>query len=205
MTRSEPTLVLEQLGFDWPHGALFSALDWRVPAGAALVEGGPGSGKTTLLRLLAGTTAPTRGQVLLNGAPVQPVQVFWPEREAQGADQVVMRDWWRALSTRYPAWDESALERHVAGFTLAEHQNKAFFMLSTGSRRKAWFAAALASGAPLTLIDEPLAGLDLASRRYLSIALAEAAQQPGRVIVVAHDAPLDDVPWSARLTLPDAQ
>ncbi len=205
MTRSEPTLALEQLGFDWPHGALFSALDWRVPAGAALVEGGPGSGKTTLLRLLAGTAAHTRGQVLLNGAPVETAQVFFPEREVAGADQVVMRDWWRALATRYPAWDESALERHVAGFTLAEHQNKAFFMLSTGSRRKAWFAAALASGAPLTLIDEPLAGLDLASRRYLSAALAEAAQQPGRVIVVAHDAPLDDVYWSARLTLPDGQ
>lgn len=205
MTGIAPALVLEQPGYDWPHGTLFSALDWRVPAGAALVQGGPGSGKTTLLRLLAGTAAATRGQVLLHGAPVQPEQVFWPERDAAGSDKTVVREWWRAVAARFPAWDQAALERHVAGFTLAEHQNKAFFMLSTGSRRKAWFAAALASGAPLTLIDEPLAGLDLASRRYLSAAIADAAQQPGRVIVVAHDAPLEGVAWGGQIVLPDAE
>ncbi|MGP1629747.1 MAG: ABC transporter ATP-binding protein, partial [Giesbergeria sp.] len=105
---------------------------------------------------------------------------------------------------RYPAWDEAALARHVEGFSLAPHQDKAFFMLSTGTRRKAWLAAALASGAPLTLIDEPLAGLDLASARYLAAAIAGAVQQPGRVIVVAHDEPLEDVPWIAQLVLPDA-
>ncbi|MBW7833086.1 MAG: ATP-binding cassette domain-containing protein [Simplicispira suum] len=205
MPASEPLLVLEQIELRWPHGPMFAALDWRVPAGAALVQGGPGSGKTTLLRLLAGTAAPTRGQVLLHGAPVQPAQVFWPERDAAGTEQMVVRDWWRAVAARCPAWDPSALERHVAGFTLEAHQNKGFFMLSTGSRRKAWFAAALASGAPLTLIDEPLAGLDLASRRYLSTAIADAAQQAGRVIVVAHDAPLADVPWTALLALPDRE
>ena len=78
-------------------------------------------------------------------------------------------------------------------------------MLSTGTRRKAWLAAALASGAPLTLIDEPLAGLDIASARYLSAAIADAAQQPDRVIVVAHDVPLVDVSWTAQLALPDAK
>jgi len=54
------------------------------------------------------------------------------------------------------------------------------------------------------LPDEPLAGLDLASARYLAAAIAEAAQQPNRVIVVAHDAPLADVPWAAQLALPNA-
>lgn len=204
MTDIEPVLVLEQLQMRWPHGALFSALDWCVPAGAALVQGGPGSGKTTLLRLLAGALAPTGGKTLLRGAPVRSADVFWPEREAAGAEQVVLRDWWRALAGRYPGWDSAALERHAQGFALTAHQDKAFFMLSTGTRRKAWFAAALASGAPLTLIDEPLAGLDLASQRYLSAAIADAAQQPGRLVVVAHDAPLEDVPWGARLVLPDA-
>ena len=58
-------------------------------------------------------------------------------------------------------------------------------------------AAGLASGAPLTLIDEPVAGLDNASLRYLGQAIAAAAAQPGRAIVVAHYEPLRGVPWRA--------
>ena len=54
MPASEPLLILEQIHLSWPHGVLFSGLEWRVHAGAALVQGGPGSGKTTVLRLLAG-------------------------------------------------------------------------------------------------------------------------------------------------------
>ncbi|MGP1681735.1 MAG: ABC transporter ATP-binding protein [Giesbergeria sp.] len=204
MSLAEPSLILEKIDVQWPHGMLFSALDWRVPAGAALVQGGPSSGKTTLLRLLAGVLAPTRGRILLDGRSARLEQVFWAEREAGDSEKVLVRDWWRAQAARYPAWDEAALARHVEGFSLAPHQDKAFFMLSTGTRRKAWLVAALASGAPLTLIDEPLAGLDLASARYLAAAIAGAVQQPGRVIVVAHDEPLEDVPWIAQLVLPDA-
>lgn len=204
MADPEPALVLEQLDLHWPNAPLFSALDWRVPAGAALVQGGPGSGKTALLRLLAGALAPTRGRVLLRGVPVLAGQVFWAERDAAGAEKTVVRDWWNALAERYPGWDAAALARHVEGFALAPHEAKAFFMLSTGTRRKAWLAAALASGAPLALIDEPLAGLDLASARYLAAAIAEAVRSPGRVVVVAHDAPLEGVPWVATLALPDA-
>ena len=204
MTDPAPALALEQLDLHWPHAPLFSALDWRAPAGAALVQGGPGSGKTTLLRLMAGALAPTRGRILLHGAAVRAGEVFWAERDAAGADQTVVRDGWQALAGRYPGWDADALARHVQGFALEPHQGKAFFMLSTGTRRKAWLAAALASGAPLVLIDEPLAGLDMASARYLASAIAEAGQMPGRVVVVAHDAPLDGVPWAATLVLPDA-
>lgn len=204
MAETEPALVLEALGLHWPNAPLFSGLNWCVPAGAALVQGGPGSGKTTFLRLLAGTLAPSQGSIRLHGAPLEAGQAFWAEREAAGADQTVVREWWDALAQRYPGWDAAALARHIQGFALAPHQGKAFFMLSTGTRRKAWLAAALASGAPLALIDEPLAGLDLASAHYLARAIADAAQQPGRVIVVAHDAPLEGVPWVAQLTLADA-
>ena len=58
-------------------------------------------------------------------------------------------------------------------------------MLSTGSRRKALMAAALASGAALTLLDMPFAALDGAASRVLREVLADCADHPTRAFVVA--------------------
>lgn len=208
MNPNDTVLQLDHLTFRWDgHAALFN-LNWQVPAGVALVQGGPASGKTTLLRVLAGDLASTQGAVRLRGAPIVPGDTFWPERESTECERMVVRDWWQSLQQRYPRWDAQALARHAEGFSLADHEAKGFFMLSTGSRRKAWLAAALASGASLVLIDEPFAGLDLASARYLVKALAQLAQlavaAPTNLVVVAHYEPLPDVPWTTQLELPDA-
>ena len=96
-----------------------------------------------------------------------------------------------------------AMAELVEGFELAPHLAKPLYMLSTGSKRKVLMAAALASGAPLTLIDEPVAGLDHGSVRYLCQALAAtSAAQPGRAIVVAHYEALAGVPWRDVIELP---
>ena len=81
--------------------------------------------------------------------------------------------------------------------------------LSTGSLRKLWMAAAWASGAALTLIDEPLAALDRPSERYVQLALnefTESAQlerlgQATRCMIVTHWDAMDSVDWDDVLTL----
>ena len=75
------------------------------------------------------------------------------------------------------------------------------FALSTGGRRKTWLTAALASGAPLTLMDEIFAALDTASIRYLSAALAQVAHAPRRWLLAAHWDELPGVPATQVLTL----
>ena len=65
-------------------------------------------------------------------------------------------------------------------------------------------AAALASGAPLTLIDEPEAALDHASIRYLREALGEQARragEAGRVWVVANYELIAELPWNQVIRL----
>ena len=58
-------------------------------------------------------------------------------------------------------------------------------MLSAGSRRKALLAAALASGAALTLLDLPFAALDGAASRVLREVLQDCAEHPTRAFVLA--------------------
>jgi NitT/TauT family transport system ATP-binding protein len=57
--RGEPKVAVQEVSFDLPRGEF------------VCVVGPSGAGKTTLLRCLAGLSSPTRGDVLLDGAPVQ--------------------------------------------------------------------------------------------------------------------------------------
>lgn len=201
-------LHIDGLSFAYPDCALFQGLSVQVPPGATLVLGADSSGKSTLLRLLAGEQAVDAGQLVLQGVPLKAdaaayrARVFWGDPRSDALNEQVAQDWLAALPARYPHFDAAALARHIEGFELQEHLHKRFLMLSTGTRRKVWSAGALASGAALTLIDEPVAGLDKPSVQYLQQALAALATQPDRAVVVAHYDALVGVPWRTTIELP---
>jgi ABC-type multidrug transport system ATPase subunit len=209
MPSPSPLLQIDSLRFAYPEVPLFDGLSAQVPAGATLVLGGDSSGKTTLLRLLAGELATGAGQLVLRGVALQSApadyraQVFWGDPRAGTLDELGVQDWLAALPARYPRFDAAALALHIEGFELQEHMHKRFLMLSTGTRRKVWTAGALASNAALTLLDEPVAGLDKPSIQYLQRALAAVADEPDRAVVVAHYDALAGVPWQATIALPD--
>ncbi len=205
-------LQADNLCFAWPQGTVFQQLHLQLPAGATLLQGGEGSGKTTLLRLLAGSLPLQQGHLTLNGAVLASApqayrrQVFWQDPRAPDFQAPSAQAWWQGMAARHAGWSAAALAAHVQGLGLQPHLHKPLEQLSTGSRRKVLLAAALASGAALVLIDEPLAALDAPSVRYLCQALATAAQQArqaGRAWVVAHPEDLPDVPWAHTLVLPD--
>ncbi len=170
-----------------PHISLFDGLSFDITPGLTLVRGGDGRGKTTLLRLLAGGQVPDEGQVerFADG-------VFWVDpRDGDGdGDRQTVRQWLQARRQRHPAWDDRTVDGLLEAFTLGEHLDKGLYMLSTGTRRKMALAAAMASGAPLTLLDTPFAALDGRSRGIVGELLDEAAGHPRRAFVVAdHELP----------------
>ena len=161
-----------------------------------------------LLQVLAGETRPGAGTVRWGGVDVAalreqaPQRLFWRDPRAPWPE-ISPQQWADEQAARYPTWREADWQRHVEGWALQEHLHKEMFRLSTGSKRKVLLAAALASGAPLTLIDEPEAALDRASILYLREALSEEAGRPheaARIWVVANYATLPDVPWGQILT-----
>jgi ABC-type cobalamin/Fe3+-siderophores transport system ATPase subunit len=66
-------------------------------------------------------------------------------------------------ASRYAGFDQTVLLQLIDGLALEPHLFKQIQMLSSGTRRKVWIAAAFASGAALTLLDDPLAALDKSS------------------------------------------
>jgi ABC-type transport system involved in cytochrome c biogenesis ATPase subunit len=207
MVADNVVLEVQGLCFAYPECGVLDAWSMALPAGLALVRGDESSGKTTLLRLLAGELRPQAGQITLQGLSASDApkayaqQVFWADPRSGDLDKLTARGWLDSLPARYPRWDAAALAAHIDGFTLHEHLDKPLYALSTGSKRKVLMAGALASGAPLTLIDEPVGGLDKPSVGYLTQALAGAAAQAGRVVVVAHYEALPGVQWNQVVSL----
>jgi ABC-2 type transport system ATP-binding protein len=203
-----PLLHIERLSLRWPDGARqFSDLSMDIGAGVTLLHGDSGSGKTTLLRAIAGDLA-AGGRIALNGRTRDDDAAGWARDigvlDAADArlDALTADDVMSAVRERHGPLDESAWHRHVEAFGLQPHRAKTMFQLSTGSRRKASLAALLAARCPLTLLDEPGAGLDAASLRHLRQALAEANAVAGRATLVVAGFALDGLECNATVTLP---
>jgi len=192
-------LQVNDLRFHVPQRALFSNWSVSIGPGVTLVLGGESSGKTTLLRLLAGDLVGQAGSLQIKGVSLQaqPLayrqQVFWIDPRTEAFETISVNQffdqqrakWPGFLPAEAPAWGEL-----LAGLALVEHLDKPLYMLSTGSKRKVWLAAAFAAGAAVTLLDDPLAALDRASIRYVLQQLAAASQHTDRALVLAqYEAP----------------
>ena len=211
---STPQLQVRDLGFAYA-GQPPLAAGWTaaVGDGVTLLFGDTGSGKTTLLRVLAGALACT-GELSVAGirldrdAAAYRRAVFWhdpaagSEADARARDALTPRAHAAALRAAHPTFDAAAWQQHAEAFSLGPHWQKPLHQLSTGSKRKVWLAAALASGCPLTLLDEPGAALDAASVACLMRALAALAQQPGRAVLVASSERWAGVPLAGVIELP---
>ena len=178
-----------------------------IGAGVTLLYGDTGSGKSTLLHLLAGAL-PAQGRLTLVGvhldedAAAYRRNVFFCDPTTDGFDQRTARDTTAQLSAGDPHFSADRWQALVDGFALTPHLDKPIYMLSTGSKRKVWLAAALASGRALVLLDEPAAGLDAASIGCLWGALARCAGQADQAVIVASAQRIERVPLAGLIELP---
>lgn len=187
MALPAPLLSLERL--DCP-GCSSGPLSFALRPGLSLVRGGEQRGKSSLLRLIAAAAA-ARGLGCFLADPLDPAQ-----------DPTPVRAWLAAQQTA--GWRADIAAALATAFALDEHLDKALFMLSAGSRRKLGLVAAAASGAAITLLDQPFAALDGRSARLLGELLAEAAESRKRAWVLADyelPAALAGVPLAATVEL----
>lgn len=207
---SAPALTVQGLCSPGPAAPWLSVQRAGLPPGLIVLTGDEGCGKSTLLRLLAGELTPCKGMVRLDGlCPVHErdayrEKVFWIDPHTDAYDGLSPVDLYAHLTDRRPGFDPHLARTLANAFGLGEHMDKHLYMLSTGSRRKTWLAAAFASGARLTLLDQPMAALDPPSIRYLvSLLQAQAGQTERLWIVADHEAPAGLSP-DAVWTLPPA-
>ena len=204
-----PTILdVADLRFAYPgQPPIVAGWSVSIAAGVTLLQGDTGSGTSTLLRVLAGTQ-PAEGRLTLAGVRLdedaQGYQrnVFFCDPPNEAFEQVTAREATVSLSGGDTRFSATRWHDLVEGFALAPHLDKPMFMLSTGSKRKVWLAAALASGRALVLLDEPTGGLDAASIACLFGALGSVAQRGDQAVAVASAQQPTRVSLAAVVALP---
>jgi cell division transport system ATP-binding protein len=199
--RSASLDVLRDVNFDLAEGSF----RWLL--------GPSGSGKTTLLRLMNMSLRPTRGQVIILGAPTGSVRRgVMPRLRRQIG--VIFQDF--RLLPHLSAFDNVALPLRLGG--RPEGQVRADVMemlrwmgltgklvsmpedLSHGERQRVAIARAVISRPRLLLADEPTAGLDTAQSERVIHLLRELHRLGSTVIIATHnDAQVDRHPGPALL------
>lgn len=157
---------------------LFGGLSFDLGPGDALfVTGANGAGKSSLLRLAAGLLDAAAGTVVREGAVA-----LADERPALDPALPLAKalGFWAGLDGNVVALDAVGLA-HLAEVPMR--------MLSTGQRRRATAARAIAQGAPIWLLDEPANGLDAAAAAQLE-ALIAAHRAGGGIAVIASHQPV---------------
>jgi iron complex transport system ATP-binding protein len=159
---------------------IVDAVDWSVRAGEHWAVLGPnGAGKTTLLRIASAEIHPSRGAATVLGGRFGRVSLPELRTRIGVAEPLLARSF-------YP--DQTTLDVVLSGatgtvFTLAGDaqrargllelvglgglEDRAFATCSEGERARAMLARALMADAPLLVLDEPAAGLDLGGRALL--------------------------------------
>ena len=171
------------------------------PGQLVLLAGRNGAGKSTLLRLLLGALRPGSGRVDLHERPLSEWQslvrareiAFVPQDaenpfEFTGRELVTMgRHPHRQRSRALLPDDLSAIERALAAVDATTLADRPVTTLSGGEQRRIAVARALATEAPLLLLDEPTSNLDLEHALQLVGLLRKLAAAGRGVLVASHD------------------
>jgi putative ABC transport system ATP-binding protein len=172
------TAVIEARGISRSYGGRVSALQ---DVSLSLVEGEfvaligrSGSGKSTLLNILGGLDAPTSGEVLARGNPVEFQNLNALIRHRRNMVGFVFQQWnlLPALTAREnveypllfnyrPPWERQERASSLLALVgLGEREEHYPHQLSGGEQQRVAIARALVAGPPLILADEPTGNLD---------------------------------------------
>lgn len=146
-----------------------------------------GSGKTTLIKLINGLLVPTEGQVLINGIAPSPAT---KARVSYLPDCTYLNNWMRVsqiidyYADFYSDFDKQKAYEMLKSLKLdAKQQLKT---MSKGMQEKVQLILVMSRNADLYCLDEPIGGVDPASRDYILRTIISNYNENSTVLISTH-------------------
>ncbi len=174
------TDVLKNINLEIEHGKIYGLI------------GRNGAGKTTLLSVMTAQNPVTGGTVTYDGMPVWENQkaldhlCFSRELNAAttfGPNTMKIKEYLKTASIFYPKWDKQMAEQLINLFHL--DVKKRISKISKGMMSMVTVIVALASKADITIMDEPVAGLDVVAREQFYRLILEEYTNTGRTFIIS--------------------
>jgi iron complex transport system ATP-binding protein len=196
-------LVLTGVEAGYGDRPVLRSIDLQVRPGEVLAIVGPnGVGKSTLIKAASGTLATRRGTVSIGGEDLSRLKAAERARRVSVVGQALnLPPAFSALDlvlmgrTAYLGWfeREGARDREIAWAAMARTETAALAErpigeLSGGEQQRVLIARALAQSAPIMLMDEPTAHLDLRHQDAQLKLIRRLVKEDGLAVLIAlHD------------------
>jgi glycerol transport system ATP-binding protein len=180
-----------------------------VVGGINVLLGATLAGKTTLLRIMAGLDRPTSGRLLqgdadLTGVPVRQRNVAMVYQQFINYPSLTVYENIASplrVARKSAAQIESRVQALAETLRLGPFLSRYPAELSGGQQQRTALARALAKGAELLLLDEPLINLDYKLREELRAELAQLFADGRTTVVYATTEPLEALQLGGHTTL----
>ncbi|NMM24488.1 MAG: metal ABC transporter ATP-binding protein [Phycicoccus sp.] len=192
---------MRSASFGYADRAVISNVTMDIHAGEVVAILGPnGSGKSTLVKGLLGLNNHLGGQVALFGTPIDRFHDharlgYVPQRHTLSASvRATVAEIVAIGRLPHQSWlgrsnheDRRIIKESLAVVGLDDRTTVDVSTLSGGQQRRVLIARALAAQPDVLIMDEPTAGIDLASQEILSEVLARLAARGTTMLIVTHE------------------
>ena len=171
----DATPILRDVNLEIPSGRIVGLL------------GKNGAGKTTLLKLITGLLTPTSGEVLIGGHPVGELSkadvAFLSERTFLDRTMTVEQAI-QFFVDFFPDFREKKARELLHNLDLDQHMKLS--KLSKGMLEKVQLCLVMSRRAKLYILDEPLGGVDPATRDYILDTILTNFDRSSTMIISTH-------------------
>jgi len=190
---ASPLLAARGLAFSRNETPVFGPLDFSLDANEALlVQGGNGAGKTTLLRVLAGLLRADAGAIPIDGCPARAdlrarFVAYLGHLPGLKGDLTALQNL-EFLCGLHGRRSKQTPQAAMDIVGLGGYEDAPLRTLSAGQKKRLGLARLWLSPAPLWLLDEPYANLDLDGLDLVNRMVQAHLRSGGAALITTHGA-----------------
>ncbi len=199
LAQNSSALTVNQLTVNYGKTPVLWDVSLTIPQGILVGIVGPnGAGKSTFIKAALGLIKPISGKMEFFGLPLKKVRqrvAYVPQRESVDwefpvtvRDLVMMGRYGRLGLWRRPREaDWASVDHYLEIVGMKAYSERQISQLSGGQQQRVFIARALLQEADIYFMDEPFAGIDMASETVIVQLLQQLRAKGKTVFVVHHD------------------